>query len=334
MAFKWPEGFERCPDEDWATQSLEELALKYDTVEEHGWYDNLIPTVNQVTAEIRDGDLLVDYSGGTGIFCDRLFSSSNNKDFGLVIADSSPKFLRLSLEKFRNHPQVGFRLIRYLRDERRLEWLPEVLGETAGRGGVDGIISTNAIHLYYRLEETLTAWRQALRPNGRIYVQSGNIGNPNAADQSWIIDDTVAHIDAAARELVREDDVYGAYRSVLTDSAFMEQHDALRKKYFLPVRPLSHYLKAFEGAGLIVDSHVSQVVHAKVDEWFSFLSVYHEGVLGWFGGAEKITGVKAPPATIEARKMLIRKAMDRVFGGLPSFEASWTYIRAHSPARP
>ena len=44
----WPHGFRAIPDEDWSTQPLGELARKYDTVEGHGWYDNLDRTVEQI----------------------------------------------------------------------------------------------------------------------------------------------------------------------------------------------------------------------------------------------------------------------------------------------
>ena len=44
----WPKDFMRIPDEDWTKTALEELAMKYDTVEEHGWYDNLEPTVEEL----------------------------------------------------------------------------------------------------------------------------------------------------------------------------------------------------------------------------------------------------------------------------------------------
>jgi hypothetical protein len=43
--FHWPEGFDRIPDEDWVERPVEEFALHYDTVENHGWYRNLDLTV-------------------------------------------------------------------------------------------------------------------------------------------------------------------------------------------------------------------------------------------------------------------------------------------------
>ena len=71
-AFAWPEGFARIPDEDWTHAPLGESGLAYDHVDEHGWYRNLDHTVEQLARTSTDGDILVDYSGGTGILLDRL----------------------------------------------------------------------------------------------------------------------------------------------------------------------------------------------------------------------------------------------------------------------
>ena len=63
--FEWPAGFDRIPDEEWTSAPLSEAGLAYDHVDEHGWYDNLNPSVAQLAEHLRDGDILVDYSGGT-----------------------------------------------------------------------------------------------------------------------------------------------------------------------------------------------------------------------------------------------------------------------------
>ena len=128
VAFSWPESFRRVPDSPWVDEPLEALALNYDTVENHGWYSNLDHTVEQIGEYARRGDVLIDYSGGTGILAKRLLDRFGSKDVGIVIVDSSPKFLRLALEKFRDEPRMAFRRIRYLKDERRLEHVDEVLG--------------------------------------------------------------------------------------------------------------------------------------------------------------------------------------------------------------
>jgi ubiquinone/menaquinone biosynthesis C-methylase UbiE len=305
---------------------LEALALNYDTVENHGWYSNLDHTVEQIGEYARKGDILIDYSGGTGILAKRLLDRLGSKDVGIVIVDSSPKFLRLALEKFRGESRMAFRHIRFIRDERRLERVDEVIGGELLERGVDGIVSTNAIHLYFDLSDTLRAWRRVLRPWGRVFIQSGNIRNPELPDDEWIIDETVEVIHSKAMEIVLEEQSFHPYRERLEDADYMSAHDALRKKYFLPVRPLEHYLDSLRTEGFDVASVRHRRIPARVSEWYDFLSVYHEGVLGWVGGAEKIVGGPASAEVIEDRLALMRLAMDRVFNDAFEFGASWTYV--------
>ena len=326
VTYRWPEDFDRIPDAEWVNECLEALALNYDSVENHGWYSNLDYTVEQVGEYARRGDVLVDYSGGTGILARRLLDRLGKKAVGVAIVASSPKFLRLALEKFRDEPRMAFRHIRFRREEKRLEQVDEVLGSELLARGVDGVISTNAIHLYSDLPATLEAWRRVLRPSGRVFIQSGNIGNPDLPDDEWIIDETVEVIHKAALQIVLEDDAFTEYRPSVDDEAYMASHDALRRKYFLPVRPLEHYLDCLRASGFDVSAVRHRRIPARVDEWFDFLRVYHEGVLGWVGGAEKIVGAKATPEAIEARIHLMRMAMVRAFGDAFEFGASWTYL--------
>ena len=57
----WPDGFARIPDDDWAHRPLEELALEYDTVEDHGWYRNLDRTVRDA-GFVQPGQVVLDDS--------------------------------------------------------------------------------------------------------------------------------------------------------------------------------------------------------------------------------------------------------------------------------
>jgi SAM-dependent methyltransferase len=328
MTFPWPSSFHRVPDAAWTQQPVEALALNYDTVENHGWYSNLDYTVEQVGEYARRGDVLIDYSGGTGILAKRLLDRLGPKSVGIVIVDSSPKFLRLALEKFQGDPRMAFRRIRFLKEERRLERVDEVLGDAMLERGVDGLISTNAIHLYFDLPETVRAWRNVLRTSGRVFIQSGNIRNPEMPDDEWIIDETVEVIHEEAMAIVREEDRYDDYRACIDDAAHMAAHDELRRKYFLPVRPLEYYLDILREEGFEVTAVDRRRISARVDEWYEFLSVYHEGVLGWVGGAEKVVGSAASEAVVADRLRLMREAMDRMFGGRDEFGASWTYVTA------
>jgi ubiquinone/menaquinone biosynthesis C-methylase UbiE len=322
----WPTGFPRVPDEEWVERAPEELARNYDTVREHGWYRNLDPTLEALVGVLGAGDLLLDYSGGTGILAERLLPSLP-QGAGIVIVDSSPKFLRLALEKVGRDERVAFRLIRYLDLEKRLQTLQEALEPALLARGVDALSSTNAVHLYYDLDETLRSWRRLLRPGGLLHVQSGNIGLADLAEGAWIIDETVEAINRAAERLVREDDRWAAYRPGLADPERRARYATLRRKFFVPVRPLGHYLEALERAGFTVVRVEHRTIEARVADWTAFLATYHEGVLGWVGGSERVEG-KVPRAEAVADRLeLLRLAIAAVFAD-SSFDAVWTYVDA------
>ena len=324
----WPPSFERVPDEDWTRQPLGDLALKYDNVEHHGWYANLEPTVDELVTTLGEGDVMVDYSGGTGILATRLLRRLGPRRVGVVIVDASPKFLRLALEKLGKDERVAFRLMRFLKDEKRLQLLDEVLPAGALGRPVDVLASTNAIHLYYDLPQTLESWRRALKDGGRALVQSGNIGQASPRQGEWIIDETVEAIHLAAVKLVREDASLAALRPKVDDPTAMAAHAALRQKFFLPVRPLEHYLDALRAARFTIEDVRTRTIRARVADWYDFLAVYHEGVLGWVGGSERVEGHAPSDEDVRLRLDLMRRAMHAVFEGRDDFPCCWTYITA------
>lgn len=330
MSFAWPAGFPRIPDEEWTRAPVDTLAAKYDAVEKHGWYANLDPTVDDLVGHVREGDVLLDYSGGTGIMFDRLLQAVPDLDLGLLNVDSSPKFLALCLQKFQDEPRVAFRLIRYLREQKRLQLLDEVLERPMLERGVDVLTSTNAIHLYYDLPDTLASWHRVLRPGGYVHVQSGNVAG-SGPPGSWIIDGTVDAIHQAARGIVREDARFARHRGALEDPVRMAGHDALRRKFFLPARPLGFYLDALRMAGFVELRHEARPVRALTREWYQFLEVYHEGVLGWVGGSERVEGVPPSDEAVRDRKELMWLALQRVVGGRDHFDATWTYVTCRKP---
>ena len=332
MASVWPPGFPRIPPDDWVQGPVESLAVKYDSVERHGWYANLDPTVEELAAFLRPGDVVCDYSGGTGILIDRLLARLGTLPVGVVNVDASPKFLRLCLEKFRGEDRIAFRLLRYLKERRRLQHLDEALGPELVARGLDAVVSTNAIHLYYDLDDTLASWARCLRPGGRVLVQSGNIRSTLLPKHSWIIDGTVEAVNEAAMAIAREDPRFQAHTKVLDDLPAMAEYRRLREKYFLAPRPLDFYLGALRRAGLAVEGVRTKAIPCRVDEWTEFLAVYHEGILGWVGGVEKLTGQAPTEAAVRDRLELLRRGMERVFDGRDAFEATWTYITCVKPA--
>jgi ubiquinone/menaquinone biosynthesis C-methylase UbiE len=329
--FAWPDGFARIPDEDWVAEPVDAFGLHYDTVENHGWYRNLDLTVEQLAGDLHEGQILVDYSGGTGILLDRLLLRIFDRQAGMLVVDSSPKFLRVALERFRNDPRVAFRRLRYRKDEKRLDYLDEVLDESFLGRGADVLVSTNAIHLYDDLETTLAAWARVLVPGGRVRINSGNIRNPRAADNEWIIDETVYVVHEVATGLVRTDSRYAPYRAVLDEPERMQAYLDYRDRVFLAPRPLEDYLDALRDSGLMVDEVAERTIEADVQEWYEFLAAYADAVLGWVGGSAKVDGTPATDEAAADRLDLLRASLDVIFGGRPTFLCCWTYISASKP---
>ena len=131
--------------------------------------------------------------------------------------------------------------------------------------------------------------------------------------------------------LVRNDPRYAAYRPLLDDEARMQAHVAYRDQVFLPVRPLEHYLRCLEEAGFTVEEVTARSIEARVEDWFEFLSAYHEAVLGWLGASVKVDGKAPSSEAVTDRLALIRHAMDTLFGGREAFRCCWTYINCVRP---
>jgi SAM-dependent methyltransferase len=329
--FSWPDGFERIPDEDWTRAPLSDSGLAYDHVDDHGWYSNLNLTIEQLAAYLKDGDVLVDYSGGTGILIDRLRLRIFEREVGVVIVDASGKFLRVAHEKYFDDPRFAERLLRFDKQAKRLQSLDEVLGPELLTRGVEAVVAVNAIHLYPDLDEVAGAWSRTLKPGGRVFINSGNLRNPQAKPGEWILDETVWVINDLAESLVRSDPRYAQYRPKLDDTQRLTAHHAHRDRVFLQPRPLAYYTDALERNGLAVTDVTQTTIVADVDEWFELMTAYHEAVLGWVGGTKRIEGEEPTAEAVEDRLRIMRHAIETIFGGRTTFNACWTYVTAEKP---
>lgn len=316
----WPAGFARVPDEPWAKAPVDPFALAYDRLGSHGWYANLDPTVQEVAAWLEDDALVVDYSGGTGLLADRLLAARPDTRAGLLNADASGRFLRRAVEKARGDPRLAFRLLPFAGG--RVRPLAEAAPELAGR--VDGLACANAVHLYADVREAAASWHAMLRPGGRLHVQSGNLAHGGDA---WIIDGTVDAIDWEARRLVADDPAWARHRQALTDPGRMEAYDAVRRRWFPPVRGAEQTVAAIASAGFEVERVRHRDVTVATADWAAFLGVYHDGVLPWVGGCREADGVPPSAASVRDRLRLIAEGLRAAVGG-PSFRASWTYVDA------
>jgi ubiquinone/menaquinone biosynthesis C-methylase UbiE len=270
----------------------------------HLWYTNLELTLEQLSAALKPGQVLIDYSGGTGILARQLLQRVAG--IGVVMVDASPRFLRVALEHFREQPRVAFRLLNYLESQRRLQRLDEVLEPALVRRGVDGLVSTNAVHLYPDLEDTFQAWARVVRPGGKVFVQSGDIRNPEGKPGEWLISEVVAKVREVAREVAAGDPRYAPYREVLANPEYRE---------------------ALTRAGFTVTGVISRTVDVGVLEWYEATSVYPD-LLAWVGGSPKVDRRQPTPSELQDRLDLLKQSFLKLFSGRDVYQSTWTYLAA------
>lgn len=315
---------ERVIDDSFLKSDVTEFALGYDKVKNHTWYDNLNYMVDLSKKYFNQDDFIMDYSCGTGIFCERLLKSTIDCP-RILMMDSSPKYLKLSYDKFGNNYKFFFRLVKYIKEEGRLQTIDESMGGIY-KELLDGIICTNAIHLYPNISETIKSWNNILVKGGKLLINSGNILNLLMDGESKLIDQTVEEISKISFDIVKSDPKYSKYLDLIDNFDYIYNHDELRKKYFLPIRPIDFYTNELVNNGFKIIEVKSINIDAKVDEWFDFLKVYHEGIIGWIGGSKKITGIEPSEEEINDRVEIIKLALTKMFNNQNDFKACWNYI--------
>jgi SAM-dependent methyltransferase len=311
-------------DESFLKSDVTDFALGYDKVKNHTWYDNLNYLVELSKEYFNEDNFIMDYSCGTGIFPERLLKLTVSCP-RILMMDSSPKYLKLSYDKFGRNYKFFFRLMRYLKEEGRLQTIDESMGGVY-KELLDGIICTNAIHLYPNISETIKSWNDVLVKGGKLLINSGNILNPLMDVESKLIDQTVEEISEISFDIVKSDPKYSKYLDLIDDFDYISNHDELRKKYFLPIRPIDFYTNELVNNGFKIVEVKTINIDAKVDEWFDFLKVYHEGVIGWIGGSKKITGVEPTEQEINDRIEIIKLSLNKMFNNQNNFKACWNYI--------
>ena len=311
-------------DKSFLKSDVTDFALGYDKVKNHTWYDNLNYLVELSKEYFNEDDFIMDYSCGTGIFPERLLKSTVSCP-RILMMDSSPKYLKLSYDKFGRNYKFYFRLMKYLKEENRLQTIDESMGGTY-KELLDGIICTNAIHLYPNISETIKSGNDILVKGGKLLINSGNILNPSMDIESKLIDQTVEEISKISFDIVKSEPKYSKYLDLIDNFEYISKHDELRKKYFLPIRPIDFYTDELVKNGFKITEVKTINIDARVDEWFDFLKVYHEGVIGWIGGSKKITNIEPTEQELNDRIEIIRLSLNKMFNSQNNFKACWNYI--------
>ncbi len=297
---------------------ITEFALGYDGVKHHSWYDNLNYLTNVSKEMFNNDSFIMDYSCGTGIYSERLNLAGCNPN--IIMMDASLKYLRLSYEKFKDNDKYSFRLLDLKKG------IEESLVDNLD-GRMDGIVCSNAIHLYPTIDETIKSWNRLLKKGGKLLINSGNINNPKMkTPTSVLIDQTVNQIFNLSIDIVKSNNAYTQYRHKFSDISYFEKYVELKDRYFLPIRNIDYYTNSLYENGFVIKEIKTIDVKANVKEWFDFLNVYDEGILGWIGGVKKISGEDANLTDIQNRLDIMEEALNRIFSNQKDFNASWNYI--------
>ena len=196
-------------------------------------------------ATSSDGDLLIDYSGGTGILLDRLRLRIFDRRIGVLIVDASAKFLRVALEKYQDDPRVALRLLRFSRRRSGCS------RSTRCSTGVSSAASTRSRR---ERDPPLPGPRRGrsapgcacCAPAATSSSTRGNIRNPRAKPGEWILDETVWVINDLAEGLVRTDPHYAPTATCSTTPSACRPTLAYRDRVFLQPRPLDYYIDALD----------------------------------------------------------------------------------------
>ena len=146
------------------------------------------------------------------------------------------------------------------------------------------------------------------------------------SNDSVLIDQTVNDIFKISYQIVENNSKYYKYLSKVNDSHWNKKYVELKDKYFLPIKDIEYYTNKLTEVGFIINEVKTIDINANVDEWYDFLKVYDDGILGWIGGVEKVTGDIPTLEDIQNRLDIMKEALDIIFNGKKNFKASWNYI--------
>ncbi len=313
----------------WTRKRIDPGGAAYDSFGAASWYSNLDPLVTALRPYLSKPSLIVDYAGGTGLLVDRLVAAPSDLHSRIVVADTSPKFLRVAIQKFRRNPRVAFRLLRLSGTPGRSSPLVSALGAKLSARGADAVVCANAVHLFGDLPGTFSDWYACLRPGGLLALGSGNILASAEGRPEMTIDSTVV----AARQRVRDEYQQRRFRSPQAHrnesaTARSAAHDAYFRRVFPPARSLDCYLDALSKAGFVDCQYFVRPVSVRVSDWVGFLSAYEDPIVGFIGGSTKVDGRPPSYRQVAERKRLLGSAVRQLFLGQSDFNVLWTYIIA------
>lgn len=323
----WPSAAPRIPEEAWTRTPVDESALRYDKHASNVFGSTWDPVIAQVLSVLNRDRILLDYSCGTGQFTERILRHLEGPARVLNV-DVSPRYMRIAVDRFKYENRVALRLLNRDQDTGKFQSVENAIDGLIEEPGVDILTSTNAIHLYSHLSETLDSWSRVLRPDGIVAISTGDMSNSNRAGNNWSLHDTVGTVNELAQNIVRKDAAYAEYRSKIDDAATMAGYLSLRKHVYPEVKPIELYLDLLSDAELRPLYHFDRTIEVSMEDMLEALLPYHDVVLGWIGGSRKVEGHEPTEASVRDRISLIQRCVENIYAGHDHFRCAWTYITA------
>ena len=198
-----------------------------------------------------------------------------------------------------------------------------------GTGTVNHVISANTLHLVPDLHGTFSDMRNALKEDGTITFQSGNILRNGRKEGVLMVDDTINRVHDIALDIIRNNDEFRSYRAKLQEN--IEKEKEQRSFVFPAPRNLETYLSTLKEAGFRNLTTFYKLIKIRYTDWLNFLRVHRlqAGILPEVGGKE------ASPEEEAARDKLITLAAYKLFKELEetnamadssSFTCEWVYV--------
>ncbi len=287
----------------------------------HNCLDELISIAKP---NIHENNIVVDFGAGTGTSSIRILQKMKTK-IKLWLVDNSPAWLGKAYEYLKSYPNVDFFILKKKGNGYA------TLSETVGKEAVNSVISANTFHLIPNLKEAFKGIAEALKRNGTLIFNSGNITREGRQKGALMLDSTVYRVHDIAVEIIRKNSRFSKYRKGLNER--IKAQIAQRKFIFPYPRPMQDYLKALKQAGFKYIEPYYKCFKLKYDDWLKFLRVrrLQAGILPEVGGKEP------SPEEEKDRDTLITMAAHKLFKELEtlnpladdkSYQCEWVYFVA------
>ncbi len=256
--------------------------------------------VHLALPKIKEGDLIVDFGGGTGASALSLLKHVKFP-IELLIVDNSPAWLGKAHEVVANKEFVKCLLL----EKRNGHHL--TLVESIGEERADHVISWNTVHLIEDIEYTFEGIYDALKEDGVFSFESGNIIDKNSPKGALMVDSTVKRVHDIALDLIRNNPNFSEYEKDIDER--IKREETQRKFVFPDPRPAEFYLDTLKKIGFEYDKPQFKLFKVQYSDWLNFLRVkrLQAGILPEIGGH------RPTPKEENDRDILITKAANQLF---------------------